>query len=424
METNYIQIVTEQRQEIPEFLTIGWVEREQEPAININSKLVQVVTGVRRSGKSTLVHRALAGKPYAYANFDDERLAGISADRLNDLLEALYSVYGDFSYLFLDEIQNVENWHLFVNRLLRNSIHVVLAGSNSKLLSRELATHLTGRYSPVELYPYSFREYLNARKSTREIEPTAKSYGLLINQFNEYQQTGGLPEIVSGEPAEAYATNFLEAIITRDIIYRYGIRFVRTFREIAKYLISNFGKEISYNRIKNQFGLGSENTAKNYVGYLEEAWLVLTLPKFSFKNQETLRYRKIYSIDTAFCQIAGNRFSINSGRLLENIVFLELARNAKSEGYEVFFYKKNIEVDFLLYKDRQVIELIQVAETLTDPRTRKREIRALICASQELSASNLTIITLNEQSEIEESGFNIKVKRVTTWLLDKRKVRT
>ncbi len=261
-----------------------------------------------------MVHRALVGKPYAYANFDDERLAGISPDRLNDLLEALYAVYGDFTYLFLDEIQNVENWHLFVNRLLRNSIHVVITGSNSKLLSRELATHLTGRYSPVELYPYSFREYLKARKFMHTIEPTAKSFGLLINQFNEYLITGGLPEIVSGEPAEAYATNLLEAIITRDIIFRYGIRFVRTFREIARYLISNFGNEISFNRIKNQFGLGSENTVKNYVGYLEEAWLVLTLPKFSYKTQETLRYRKIYSIDTSFCQITGTRFSSNSGR--------------------------------------------------------------------------------------------------------------
>src|SRR3989339_893096 len=183
MEPKYIQIVTEQRREIPSLMKVGWVKREQESGINIKSRLVQVITGVRRAGKSTLVHRALAGTTYAYANFDDERLADISPDQLNLLLEALYVVYGDFENLLLDEIQNVKHWHLFVNRLQRNNLHVFLTGSNSKLLNDELATHLSGRYTPMELFPYSFREYLLAKEFPIEPEPAAKSYGLLINHF-------------------------------------------------------------------------------------------------------------------------------------------------------------------------------------------------------------------------------------------------
>lgn len=137
--------------------------REQESAIDINSRLAQIITGVRRSGKSTLAHRALKGTNYAYVNFDDERLAGLNADNLNLVLEALYTVYGEFSHLLLDEIQNIEHWYLFVNRLLRNNIKIILTGSNSKLLNREMASHLTGRYSTIELFPFSFHEYLIAK---------------------------------------------------------------------------------------------------------------------------------------------------------------------------------------------------------------------------------------------------------------------
>lgn len=416
MELNYRQIVTEQKQEIPILTKFGWVTREQESSVKINSRLVQVITGVRRSGKSTLAHRALAGTPYAYANFDDERLSGMASDQLNNLLEALYTVYGDFKYLFLDEIQNVDNWHLFINRLHRNDIHVIITGSNSKLLSRELASHLTGRYSTIEMFPFSFREFLAAKGLPQMAEATAKSQGLLIRYFNEFMTDGGFPEIISGEPKDSYAGNLFEAIVTRDIIYRYGIRHIRTFREVAHYLAANSGTEISYNRIKNLFGLGSENTARNYVSYLEEAWLILTLPKFSFKKQESLRNRKAYVIDNSFCGVSGPLFSQNSGRLLENVVFLELIRKSRSENYEVFYYKKVVEVDFVIYHDRKVLELIQVAQETADVKTRNREVRALLTASGDLGTANLTIITLDEEYEIKEEGKIIRVVRITDWL--------
>ncbi len=416
MEINYKQIITEQKQEIPILMKIGWVTREQESSVNINSRLVQVITGVRRSGKSTLAHRALAGTHYAYANFDDERLSGMESNQLNNLLEALYAVYGDFKYLLLDEIQNVDDWHLFVNRLLRNDIPVIVTGSNSKLLGRELASHLTGRYSTIEVFPYSFREFLTAKAFTQAPETTAKSQGLMIMYFNQFLTDGGFPEIISGEPKDSYAGNLFEAIVTRDIIYRYGIRHIRTFREVARYLAANYGSEISYNKIKNLFGLGSENTSKNYVSYLEEAWLILTLPKFSFKKQESLRYRKAYLIDNSFCEVSGSLFSKNSGRMLENVVFLELMRKARSQGYEVFYYKKIVEVDFVIYKDQKVLELIQVTQEMADVKTRNREVRALLVAAGDLNVTQLTIITVDEENQIHKEGKTIRVIRVADWL--------
>ena len=418
MEKNYKQIVSEQREEIPFYNQLGWVPREQESAIDINSRLAQIITGVRRSGKSTLAHRALSGTNYAYVNFDDERLAGLNADNLNLVLEALYTVYGEFSHLLLDEIQNVERWHLFVNRLLRNNIKIVLTGSNSKLLNREMASHLTGRYSTIELFPFSFHEYLIAKGKKWNGTGTAREKGLLQGLYNKYIENGGFPEVVAGESKHSYINNLFDAIVTRDVIYRHNIRHIRTFRDLAIYLSANYASEISYNRLKNIFGLGSENTAKNYLAYLNEAYLMVSLPKFSFKKQESLRYRKIYLIDTAFSLVAGNSFNPNYGRLLENVVFLELARKATRHRFELFYYKKQFEVDFVIYSNRKVLELIQVAQSTTDSKTLKRELRALLIAAVELEAEKLTIITLNERKELNEEGRTIQIVPVTEWLLD------
>ena len=418
MVINYNQIIAEQREELSIIEKQGWVPRDDEGLVNTDSRLVQIITGVRRSGKSTLAHRALQGTLYAYINFDDERLMELSPADLDKLLEALYAVYGEFNRLVLDEIQNVDGWHLFVNRLLRNEIKIVVTGSNSKLLSREMATHLTGRFALVELLPFSFREFLFSKKVESMEMVTAKNKGLLFGYFEQYMDKGGFPEIATGEPKRTYITTLFEAIVSHDIIYRYKIRHVRSFRDMAIWLTSNYGTEISYNRLKNIFGLGSDNTAKNYISYLEEAWLIICLPKFSFKKQETLRYRKVYLIDTAFSSITGVVSTPNLGRLLENIVFLELFRRRLALNYELFYFKKVIEVDFVIYGNRQVLELIQVSLTLTDPKTRKREIRALMVAAKELSPLKMSIVTLNEKQELKEDGKIIRVIPVTEWLLE------
>ena len=418
MDSYYTQIVAEQKEEIPLFLERARVAREQERAVNIHSNLVQIITGVRRSGKSTLAHKVLQGQHYAYVNFDDERLVMADAGSLNRLLEALYAVYGEFTHLLLDEVQNVEHWTLFVNRLLRNNLKILLTGSNSRLLNREMATHLTGRYIPVELFPFSFREFLAAKGVTMKGPVTAKEKGLLKHHYREYIDQGGFPEILAGEPKRGYIAQLFDAIVMRDIVYRYDLRHIRTFRELAVYLTSVFAAEISYNRLKNLFGLGSDNTAKNYLTYLEEAYLIVTLSKFSYKKQESLRYRKVYLIDPAFSTVGGSSFSPNDGRLLENIVFLHLLRNAQRTGYEIFYYKKQVEVDFVLYRNGEVLALIQSAHTLRDNKTLKRELKALGVAQRELTAKRLMIITLEERGLLHTTeNVPVQVVPVTEWLL-------
>ena len=415
---DYRNILLEQREEIALLSGLAPVHRENASELDTASKLAQVITGIRRCGKSTLAHMMLAQKDYAYVNFDDERLINIDANHLNDLLEDLYAVYGQFEYLFLDEIQNVEAWHLFVNRLLRKKIKIVITGSNSKLLSREMATHLTGRYKSIELLPYSFTEFLQAKGLQINKLETAKEKGLALNYFEEYLQDGGMPEVVHGEEKNTYIRSLFEAIVTRDVFFRYDIRHTRTFREMALWFTGNFSKEISYNRLKNVFGLGSENTAKNYLSHLEEAWLFVTLQKFSFKKQESLRYRKLYLADTSFASLSGESGSPDRGRLLENIVLLQLMRHRLRQRYEIFYYKDTIEVDFVIYSNRKVIELIQVALSLDDQKTRKREIRGLLAANEALNAEKLTIITLNQKEEIPVGNRVIQAVPITNWLLE------
>lgn len=417
---NFTQIITEQKEELRKVLDQGWVPREIEKDLNIESRLAQIITGVRRSGKSTLAHRCLENYRYAYVNFDDERLFSLKTDRLDQLLEALYSVYGEFSYLLLDEIQNVDRWPLFVNRLLRNNIHIILTGSNSKLLSGELATHLTGRHLKTELLPFSFREYLYSQKAAFTKAVTSKEKGLLSGHLSSYMQKGGFPEVHAGEHGQNYISTLFDSIVTKDIIYRHNLRYARTFREIALYLTSCYSTEISYNRIKRIFGLGSENTAKNYVQYLEEAYLIACLPKFSFKKQESVRYRKLYLIDTAFANITGESLTKNSGRLLENIVYLDLHRKASKMDYDLFYYKKNVEVDFVVYQNRKIKEIFQVAYSISDQKTLNREVRALVAAGKELNPEKLTLITLDEKREIQSDNFTINVIPVTEWLLHDR----
>lgn len=417
MNRNYRQILAEQKAEIPAILATGWVKREQEDIIKINSRLVQIITGIRRSGKSTLSHRLLSGTRYAYVNFDDERLVNIDASELNTILEAVYSVYGDFTHLLLDEIQNVDSWHLFVNRLLRNNIHVILTGSNSRLLTRESASSLTGRYSIINLFTFSFTEFLRMKGINPVWNDTAREKGILMKLFDEYLATGGFPEVHTGEDQKTYLSNLFEAIVTRDIIYRYKIRNIRSVKDLAIILADKFSGEISFNRLKNILALGSENTVKNYISYFEEAWLFLTLPKFSFKKQENLRFRKIYNIDTGFSGISVNEKISDYGRNIENIVFLQLLRHSGRMNYELFYFKKNYEVDFVIYKNRKITELIQVASSVHDPKTFKREIRSLTSAADDLNAAKLTLLTLEDDEDIQINSRKIEIRNLVKWLL-------
>ena len=413
---NYHKIILEQKEELNLLLNSHFVPRKKSQAIDLSSNLAQIITGVRRSGKSTLAIAALKNKHFAYVNFDDERLINLKSQDLDEILELLYIIYGDFEILLLDEIQNVDSWHLFVNRLLRKKINIILTGSNSKLLSQEMASHLTGRYNTIELLPYSFEEFLEAKDQKIYALTTAKEKGLATKLFIEYLQHGGFPEVTQGENPELYLNNLFEAIVTRDIIYRYAIKHVRAFREMALWIADNFASEISYNRLKNIFGLGSENTVKNYIAYLEEAWLFMSLEKFAFKKQESLRNRKIYLIDSGFATLYSKSGGQNEGRILENIVYLQLVRYRQKSRYEIYYYKSTIEIDFVLYKNRQITQLIQVCWSLEDAKTKKREIKALLKAAEELKTDNLKIVTFTTKETIRTDHQTIEIIPITEFL--------
>ncbi len=416
MKSLYNQILSDQREELDRLNSEKLIPREALIDFPATSNLIRIISGVRRCGKSTLALLHLRDRSFAYINFDDERLLHLRADQLNDVLESAYNVYGKFNCLFLDEIQNIEGWHLFVNRLQRQEIEIYITGSNSKLLSRELATHLTGRFIQIELFPFSFIEYLRVKRIDPGLK-TTQNLGSLNSAFEEFILNGGFPEIVLGADGKRYISDLFHAIINRDILYRYELRNSRALREMALYLISQFGREISYNRLKNIFQLGSDHTARNYVDYLEETYLISTLSKFSFKKQESVRYRKLYVIDQAFIAALSHGATSDRGHLLENIVYIHLLSQSHYTGRELYYYKNGVEVDFLVRENSQVTSLIQVCSDLRNEQTLKREIRSLVQVSGLVQCKNLLLINETRTGLETVDGVEIQYIKITDWLI-------
>jgi predicted AAA+ superfamily ATPase len=413
------QVLLEQKEEIDRILSGKIIERAVEPTARklLTSSLIKVIMGVRRCGKSVLAHQLLRGKNYGYINFDDERFIGAKALDLNVFFEAIKEINPDFKYLLLDEIQNVEGWELFVNRLKRSGYNIIITGSNSKLLSKELATHLTGRHFSIHLYPFSFREFIEFKglQLKRDDFYLTEKRAAIIRLFNTYMESGGFPEALKIEANGVYLRELFDKIITRDIISRYGIKYGRALKEIALFAVSNFGSRITYNKIRDVFQVKSVHTVKNYLNYLEEAYLLFQLNPFSFKIKEQIREpRKIYSIDTGLINAIAPKVTTDYGKLLENLVFLELKRR-NSEVY--FYHRPDYEVDFVIKNGLKIGQLIQVCYSLANSDAQKREKKPLLKASEELRCNELIIITLDEEKEEKTKGKIIKITPVWKWLL-------
>jgi len=419
MTTNrYSKIVADQQMEVLNFDLEKVCKREEEGLVDLDSPLAQIVIGVRRCGKSTLCHTVLLKNKinYAYVNFDDERLADLKTEQLDEVLEALYMVYGDFKYLFLDEIQNVKGWNLFVNRLLRQNIHIVITGSNAKLLSSELSTYLTGRYNQIELFPFSFSEYLQI-KEIKSNALTTKDIAFRKKAFEEYLLKGGFPELFNVKDSKAYIQRLVNNIITVDIKRRFKIRYLDALVKITNYIIANFAQEVNYKSIAERFGLGSQHTAENYVNYLRQAYLLVGLNKFSFKARERVRAEKMYLIDQSLISNQDNNLtSDNTGWKLENIVYLELLRRKKTADIDIYYYREGYEIDFVICEKQSILELIQVSTYVDNAKTFKREVSALIKGSQSLKCSNLTLLTLGETNTREVESVTIKEINIIEWL--------
>ena len=418
--TDIEKVLLEQQDELEALEGEVLIHRPEEDLINLKSKLAQVVIGVRRSGKSTLCFNALrkAGVHYAYTNFDDERLTELGTEDLDNVLQTLYKIYGKFDYLFLDEIQNIDGWPLFVNRLLRQKIHILITGSNAKLLSTELASHLTGRHHKIELFPFSFKDWC-VIKGLDYTRLTTKNKGLISKAYEEYFRQGGFPELLSNEenPKE-YISTLIDNIITQDIQKRYNIRHIDALKRLAHHILNETPTIIVKDTLQDTIGIKSERTLSNYLMYLNQTYLVSTISKYSFKSRERARSEKSYAIDVAFMDKRENAFSgENLGWRLETMVYLELLRRKAGTEYDIYYYQgRNAEADFVVCDGNKTLAIYQVSYDISNEKTRKREIKGCIAGAKATQCNNLFLITDHESETIKEEGYTIQVIPVWEWL--------
>ena len=414
------KVLLEQQDELEALEGEVLIHRPEEDLINLNSKLAQVVIGVRRSGKSTLCFKALrkAGVHYAYANFDDERLEELETKDLDNVLQTLYKIYGKFDYLFLDEIQNIDGWPLFENRLLRQRIHIIITGSNAKLLSTELATHLTGRHHKIELFPFSFKDWCSI-KDVEYTRLTTKNKGLLSKAYEEYFRQGGFPELISGEenPKE-YISTLIDNIISQDIKKRYKIRNIDALKRLAHHILNETPTLIVKDALQNIIGIKSERTLGNYLMYLNQTYLISTISKYSSRSRERARNEKSYAIDVAFMDKRENAFSgENLGWRLETIVYLELLRRKAGTENDIYYYQgRSAEADFVVCDGKKTLAVYQVSYDISNDKTRKREIKGCIAGAKATKCDNIFLITDHESEVIEEDGYSIQVVPIWEWL--------
>lgn len=419
------QIIIDQKQELKDLLKEKKIIKRQvleKYKKFLKSCLIKIITGPRRAGKSVLSTQLLNDKAFAYVNFDDERLSTIQTKELNSILQTIYEVYQKPEFIFFDEIQNVDNWELFVNRLKRLGFNLIITGSNAKLLSSELATHLTGRHFSLKVYPFSFREYLDFNDFNYNQENfSTKEIGLLKKFLENYLRFGGFPEVIQGEEYKRYLISLYYAILNRDIIFRHSIRHVNALKELAGYLISNFARQITFNKLKNIFSLKSVHTAKNYFGFIQESFLIFPIERFSYKAKQRITApRKIYTIDTGLINALSTKFSKDFGYIYENAVAIELVRRKSLNLKQEVYYWENSyhhEVDFVIKHGLKPVQLIQVCYDIRNYDTRKREINSLLKASQSLKCNNLLVITFDYQGEEKIKGKRIKFIPLWRWLL-------
>ncbi|HOU13765.1 MAG TPA: ATP-binding protein [Anaerolineae bacterium] len=377
-----------------------------------------IISGLRRAGKSTLLAQMahkLDQEHFYYLNFEDDRFLSFQAEDANAVYQTLVTLFGERKTFVVDEIQNIPGWEHFVRRFMDMGFKFYITGSNAALLSRELGSRLTGRYVPIELFPFSFAEFLQFRgyEIPDTVRMTTTDKGLLRRYLDEYLRLGGIPEPLK-YPDLPLLRILYDDVLYRDIAVRYGIDEVGALKELAFYLVSNPAGLVSYNKLKQQLHLGSVNTVKNYIEYLENSWLVFTVNVYDYSvKRQQIAPKKVYCIDTGLANNVGFTFSPNTGKLLENLVFLALRRRTK----EIYYYvtPSGYEVDFYLPETRQIF---QVAQNIEHPPTCERELRALSDALRALNLSYGMILTDANMDPIEQEGATIEIRSLAEWLIE------
>ncbi len=413
-------VILQQKKERNDLLNLPYQMRDAEAQAEayLKSKPIKLITGPRRAGKSMLALHILKGKKFAYLNFDDSRLI----ERFDEdaVEQALSEVYRDYDYLLLDEIQNLDGWSVWVEKIYRRGVNMVITGSNAKLLSDDLASVLTGRYLEIRLYPFSAKEYLEYKNLIGEAVTPAE-ISRVNSALEDFSIYGGYPEMLDSQAVvTGYLSALYDSIIVKDIVKRYKVRKVDDLYSVADWLLANFTNPFSATSLSKELGLGSAVSVQKFCGYLQNTYLFQYLPRFSSKLKLMMKAdRKIYVIDNGFIIARAFELSRNAGRLLENLVFLELLkRGYDPRKYELFYYRSrnDREVDFVLKKGVSVLELVQVCYDLSSIKTRDREIKALLECSEELHCDHLTIISRDEQTTLEQSGRTVRIVPLREWI--------
>lgn len=378
---------------------LSLIRREAKSKINQGSRHIEVITGIRRSGKSSLMRQLIDefSPNFSYLNFEDPRIFDFTVvdfSKLDEILESSGPPY------FFDEIQNVKGWEVYVRQLHDRGQKVFITGSNASLLSRELGTRLTGRYLAYEIFPFSYSEFL----AYWNWEDNAEN-------FQNYLDLGGFPEYLRDRNPEILQ-NLLKDIVFRDIAIRYSIKNTKTLLDITLYLISNVGKEISYNGIKKTFAVGSANTVSDYLNWLEDAYLLFFLPRFSWSAKSISKNpKKVYCIDTGFARANSLSFSKDQGRLLENLVYLILRKTS----FQLFYFREKKECDFVVFEEKTCRWAIQVSEKIHSE-NKNREVEGLLEAMSLFDLKEGIILTLDQKDTLIRDGQTIQILPIRVFL--------
>ena len=403
----------------------------------LKSGQILTITGPRRAGKTYLCYQIIKNlmqtipdSNILYINFEDERLAPFRGDELTVLLEAFAELSepekGHKLYVFIDEIQNVPNWGKWCRRVheTKMGIKLVITGSSSKLLSKELSTELRGRALTKVVFPYSFAEFLEGkgikpeRKSVYHSEAKAK----IRRAFKEYVEYGGFPRVLSEPPELKKQTlqGYYSTMFYKDIVERFNVRDTALLETFLKVFVDNFASHISVTRLESKLksmGLSpGKGTLAAYLSYARDIFLLFQVKMFSFKLTEQLRNpSKVYAVDTGLVNSVRFSFSEDYGRHLENLVFLELMRR----GHEVYYFKGSNECDFLVKDGNKVVQAIQVTKALNSS-NREREINGLAEAMEAHGLKEGLILTDDDYGEIRAGGAKITVRPAWLWMLERQ----
>lgn len=382
---------------------------------------ILAILGVRRCGKSVFSWLLLDGEKFGYINFFDERLAGLKAEDLNKVVQAFYELYDSVDYFVFDEIQKVVGWEMFVSRL-RMSSRIIITGSNSDLLRGNLATFITGRHLDVELLPFGFNEYLRANGVSLGKNWAYSTSGVasVKRHLAKFMETGGFPEV--NKFGSIMLQEIYKDIVENDIIRQHKVRDQQNLRELVKYLVSNMGREITFNKLKGILAIKNVHTIAKYTGYVSDAYLIFLLERFSYKLKEQFKApKKVYCIDTGLANSVSFKLSKDTSRIMENAVFIELLRRKlySNRDSELYYWKdhQGREVDFVVKTATSVKQLIQVTYTSGEEELEEREVASLITGSRALKCNNLLVITWDYEGNKIVEGKNVVFIPLWKWLL-------